>query len=215
MKNNNNIKKETATKQSTTKESREQALHYMQTLVDVSIESFLILDADLRVISANRVFYESFQVTKGQTENKLIYELGNGQWNIPELKKLLENILPNKKMVRDYEVKHIFPDIGEKTMRLNARQIDTVQLIVIAIEDITEKQKLKEKLAEYTKGLEISGAKSTKELAARVAELEKLNKSMVGRELKMVELKKEIADLKKNKNGNGKNGNGHNKNGQK
>jgi len=67
------------------KESKELALHYMQTLVDVARESFLILDADLRVISANPTFYNNFQVAKEKTENVLLYELGNGQWDIPEL----------------------------------------------------------------------------------------------------------------------------------
>jgi len=60
------------------------------------------------------------------TEGKLLYELGNGQWNIPELRKLLEEILPSKKVVKDYKVEHVFQTIGEKTMLLNAKQIDTV-----------------------------------------------------------------------------------------
>ncbi|MEO8637335.1 MAG: PAS domain-containing protein [Candidatus Taylorbacteria bacterium] len=179
------------------KDTREDALHYMKTLVDVSRESFLILDSDLKVISGNQVFYDNFKVAPEDTVNKFIYDLGNGQWDIPELKKLLEHILPSKKTVRDYEVEHIFPTIGEKTMRLNARQIDSVQLIILAIEDITEKFQLEKKVAEYTKDLEVKVAERTAELATRLQELEKLNKSMVGRELKMVELKKENADLKK------------------
>lgn len=184
-------------KQSGSEESKKLALHYMQTLVDVARESFLILDSDLRVISANEVFYQSFRVEPTQTENKLLYELGNGQWNIPELKSLLEGILPQKKTVKDYEVKHVFETIGEKTMVLNARQIDTVQLIILAIEDITVKKNLEEKLADFAKEQEAKIVERTKELADKVKELEALNKTMVGRELKMVELKKEIEDLKK------------------
>ena len=196
------------------KESRELALHYMETLVDVARESFLILDPNLRIVMANTVFYQNFQVSKEETEKRLIYELGNGQRNITELKEFLEDILPNKKAMRDYEVTHVFETIGQKTMVLNARQIDSVQLIILAIEDVTDKKNLEEKLAEYAKGLEVKVAERTHDIATRVKELEALNKTMVGRELKMVELKKEISDLKKRvQNGNGKNGNGKNHNG--
>lgn len=184
-------------KQNKSKESRKLALHYMETLVEVARESFLILDHDLKVISANPIFYQSFRVLPEQTENKFLYKLGNGQWNILELKKLLEEILPKKKVVKDYEVTHVFEKIGQKTMLLNARQIDTVQLIILAMEDITAKKKLEEKLVEHDKNLAIKVAKRTAELTDRVKELESLNKIMVGRELKMVELKKEIENLKK------------------
>lgn len=184
-----------------TKDELGLALYYMKTLVEVARESFLILTANLNVISANPIFYKTFRVTPTQTENKLLYELGNGQWNIPELKRLLEEILPQKKVVKDYEVKHTFPTIGDKTMLLNGRQIDTAQLIILAIEDITVRKNLEEKLAEYTKGLEIKITERTKELSDRVTELERINKVMVGRELKMIELKNEIAKLKKSRAG--------------
>jgi len=178
----------------------------MKTLVEVARESFLILDRDLRVISANEVFYQNFKVTLKQTENVFLYELGNGQWNISELKRLLEEILPKKKVVK-YEVKHSFPTIGEKTILLNARQIDSVQLIILAMEDITVRKELEEKLAEYAKNLATKVAEQTAELIDRVKELEASNKTMVDREIKMVELKEEIENLKKRiKNGNG-NGN--------
>jgi len=186
------------------KELRELALHYMATLVDVARESFLILDADLRIISANPIFYKNFQVLPLQTENKFIYDLGNGQWNIPELKRLLEEILPKKKIVKDYEVDHIFETIGKKTILLNARQIDTIQLIVLAMEDITVRRELEKKVVEHAKELESKIIERTTQLTSKVKELESINRSMVGRELKMVELKKEIENLKKMvKNGNG------------
>lgn len=173
------------------------ALHYMKTLVEIARESFLIIDADLRVISANPIFYKTFHVSPGQTEHKYIYELGNGQWDIVELKSLLEKILPEKKSVSNYEVTHTFETVGRRTIVLNARQIDSVQLIILAMEDITVKKGLGEDLAEYARGLEVKIAERTGELVDRVNELEALNKSMVGREVKMTELKKEIADLKK------------------
>ena len=213
MKNNN-------VRQNGLEESKKLALHYMKTLVEVARESFLILDADLRVISANPVFYQTFRVTPAQTENELLYELGNGPWDIPELKGLLENVLPEKKTVKGFQVRHVFETIGEKIMLLNAKQIDSMQLIILAMEDITDRKNLEEKLAEHTKGLEIKVAERTRELADQVKELEMINKSMVGRELKMVELKKEVENLKKlvkngnSKNGNGKNHNGNHKNGR-
>jgi two-component system CheB/CheR fusion protein len=181
-------------------ESKELALHYMQPLVDVARESFLILDHDLRVILANPTFYQNFQVRPEQTEKVLLYELGNGQWNIPALKILLDEVLPEKKAVRDYEVKHIFQTIGEKTIVLNARRIDTSQLIILAMEDITVRKELEEKLAQTAKDLAIKVEQRASELAdKRVKELEETNKIMVGRELKMVDLKKEIEELKKSR----------------
>jgi nitrogen-specific signal transduction histidine kinase len=192
-------------------ESKELALYYMKTLVEVARESFLILDSDLRVLVANPVFYQRFCVSPRQTENKFLYALGNGQWDIPELKRFLKEILPGKKIVKDYEVNHIFEIIGAKTILLNARQIDSVKLIILAMEDITERKQLEEKLADYARGLEAKINERTEELANRILELETLNATMVGRELKMVELKKEIKSLQKRvKNGNGN----HKKNGR-
>lgn len=173
------------------------ALHYLKTLVDVARESFIILDADLRVISANPIFYQTFSVSPKETEGVLVYELGNGQWNIPRLRSLLEDVLPKEKVIKDYEVTHIFESIGERTMLLNAQQIDAVQLIILAIEDISERKELEKIAADYAKNLEIEVAERTADLNDRVKDLEALNKTMVGRELKMVALKKENKSLKK------------------
>lgn len=178
-------------------DDKQLALHYMTTLVEVARESFLILDDELRVISANPIFYQNFRVMAKETENVLLYELGNGQWNIPELRQLLEEILPEKKVVKDYQVTHQFESIGLKTILLNARQIDTVQLIILAMEDVTSRKELEDKLSSHTKELEQKVIERTEELTARVKELETLNKTMVGRELRMVELKQEIESLKR------------------
>ena len=215
IKNESNHMKHNDTEQMGSDDPKGVALHYMKTLVEVARESFLILDSSIRVISANPTFYENFQVTQKETEGKPLYELGNGQWNIPELRRLLEDILPDKKVIKNYEVKHNFEAIGEKTILLNARQIDTVQLIILAMEDISVRKQLEKKIAEHAEELTCQVAERTGKLAEQVKELEALNKTMVGRELKMVELKEEIENLKKKiKNGNGKNGkNGKNGNG--
>ncbi len=168
----------------------------MQTLVEVAWESFLILDAKLRVISANPIFYESFKVKPVETEGTFIHELGNGQWNIPELRNLLEKVLPEKKVVRNFEVTHTFETIGQKTILLNASQIDAVQLIIIAMEDISDRILLEKKLETNITELGVKVAKRTAELTDRIKELEALNKSMVNRELKMIDLKKENSALK-------------------
>lgn len=115
---------------------------YLESIVDTIREALLILDKDLRVISANSTFYEQFKVDPKATENKLIYELGNKQWNLPELKQLIEEILPTHNPFNDYRVEHKFPHIGRKVMLLNARQIKAKgkwkDRILLAIEDITE-----------------------------------------------------------------------------
>jgi len=180
-------------------EDKEVAWHYLKTFSDTAREPFLILNPDLRVVGANASFYKNFRVSKEETENKLIYDLGNGQWDIPELKKLLENILPDHNPFNDFEVSHEFPTIGLKIMLLNARQLDSTKQILLAIEDITLKRAVEIKLANYTKELEKSVAEKTGELKIRISELEEINRLMIGREVKMAELKEEIAELKKQK----------------
>jgi len=181
------------------KDEKEIAMHYIKTFSDTAREPFLILDPGLVVTGANASFYRNFKVTKEETENKLIYDLGNHQWDIPELRELLEKILPEKKVFNDFEVSHEFPEIGLRTMLLNARQLDDTHQILLAIEDITLKRAIETKLANYTKDLEMGIASKTEELKARIDELSKMNRLMTGRELKMAELKKEIIELKKEK----------------
>lgn len=128
---------------STTELKNDQILYeeYLESIVDTIRESLLILDKNHRIITANKTFYEQFKVSENETIDRIIYDLGNGQWNIPALKKLLEEILPTHNPFNDFRVKHKFPNIGEKVMLLNARQIKAKgkwkDRILIAIEDIT------------------------------------------------------------------------------
>jgi len=179
----------------------EVAWTYIRTVVDTLREPFLILDKDLRVISANKTFYHIFQVTKDETEGELVYNLGNGQWNISRLKILLEDILPKNSFFEDFKVEHDFPKIGYKIMMLNARRIHAIEeerpIMLLAMEDITKQKQLEDKMREYTKVLTREVAKRTAELEVRVKELERINKIMVGREIKMIELKDQLEKLKK------------------
>lgn len=176
---------------------------YIRTVVDTLREPFLILDEELKVISANKTFYAIFQVVKEETEGKRVYDLGNGQWNIPKLKILLEDILPKNTYFEDFKVEHEFPKIGHRIMMLNARRIYTSDeekpIMLLAIEDITRQKLLEDQLKEYTKRLTREVAKRTAELEIRVKELERINKIMIGREMKMIELKRELEKLKKSK----------------
>src|SRR5207249_8982397 len=85
----------------------------------------VVLTADLRVSTANAAFYKTFKVPPGETNGRLIYEVGNGQWNIPKLREFLEDILPRNSFFDDFEVTHDFERIGRRTMLLNARRLNT------------------------------------------------------------------------------------------
>ncbi len=134
-------------------ESIKKRLTYYQEITDTIREPFVILDNELFVVTANKAFYETFKVVKLETEGKLIYKLGDNQWDIKKLRDLLENILPKHKFFNDFEVSNEFPNIGQKTMLLNARQIDSKQLILLAIEDTTEQTKLKKDTKKMTDNL--------------------------------------------------------------
>jgi two-component system cell cycle sensor histidine kinase PleC len=133
----------------------EAATRANEDIIETVREPLLVLDSDLRVLKANRSFYDSFRVTPGETIGNLIYDLGNRQWDIPRLRTLLEEILPQDNKFDDYEVEHVFSGIGHKVMQLNARRITQKeigsQLILLAIEDVTEKMRLERELAERTR----------------------------------------------------------------
>ncbi len=123
---------------------------YSENIIDTVREPLLALDQDLRVVKASRSFYDFFKVTSKETIGTLIYDLGNHQWNIPKLRELLETILPEKTTFDNYEVEHDFSTIGKRIMLLNARQIERAfgkkKIILLAIEDITERKESEEEI---------------------------------------------------------------------
>ncbi|HJW37983.1 MAG TPA: response regulator [Candidatus Udaeobacter sp.] len=122
---------------------------YAQNIVDTVREPLLILDTSLRVRSGNRAFYQTFQVSLEETENRLIYELGNGQWDIPDLRTLLEDIVPKSSVFNNFELEHTFPIIGRRVMLLNARKLEAGhhgELLVLAMEDVTARKRAEEAL---------------------------------------------------------------------
>lgn len=159
----------------------EKSWTYIRTVVDVVREPILILDKDLRVMVANEPFYRTFQVESKDTEGKVVYELGNGQWDIPALRKLLEDILPKHTFFKGFEVVHEFPHIGRKVMILNARQIHKEDaasasfppIILLAMEDVTEMMIVAETLAGHAKQTESKFAEKVEGLEADIKELEK------------------------------------------
>jgi diguanylate cyclase (GGDEF)-like protein/PAS domain S-box-containing protein len=137
------------------------ALEYANGIINTVRESLIVLDADLRVISASRSFYQIFKVKPEHTERQHIYDLGNRQWDIPKLRELLEDILPKTTSFDNFEVEHDFLDIGKRIMLLNARviyqKVIRTKLILLAIEDITERKKLEEKLKTLASHDELTG----------------------------------------------------------
>ena len=115
---------------------------FQEKLIDSVREALLVLDWDLRVVQANQPFYETFKVSPAETEGRLVYELGNRQWDIPQLRELLENVLPDDNAFDDVEVDHQFEGIGRRIMLLNGRRLDHLDLILLAIRDVTEQRKM-------------------------------------------------------------------------
>ena len=138
-----------------------EALKYTESIIETINESLLVLDADLRVVSANLSFYNTFKATPAGTVGNYIYECENRQWDIPSLRTLLEEILPHNSRFDGFEVDHCFQDLGRKVMRLNACRIycehtDT-QKILLAMEDATEQKLLEEKLSAAAVTDELTG----------------------------------------------------------
>jgi PAS domain S-box-containing protein len=131
-------------------DASKRGLDFAEAIVETVREPLVILDQNLEVMKANKAFYQTFQEAPEETENRLIYDLGNGQWNIPKLRELLENILPAHATFRDFEVIHEFQHVGRKVMRLNASEIFNpnaqARTILLAIEDATDRKQAEEAL---------------------------------------------------------------------
>jgi two-component system CheB/CheR fusion protein len=141
------------------KQSADEASEFAESVINTVREPLISLDQDLRVVTVSRSFYEFFKVKPEETVGKLIYDLGNKQWNIPKLRELLETILPQKATFDNYEVEHDFATIGRHVMLLNARQIERgmgkERIILLAIEDITERKEIESGLEKTRKELEV------------------------------------------------------------
>ncbi len=125
------------------KRTLDQTREYADTIVESAREPIVVLNAKLQVTAANPAFYRAFDVSRDETERRLIYELGNGQWNIPKLRELLEEIVPQNSRVDDFQMSHDFPHLGLRNMLLNARRVEMQPghpFILLAIEDVTEKR---------------------------------------------------------------------------
>lgn len=123
------------------REELEGQLEYNNKLIDSVRESLVVLDGKLRVMHANQVFYDTFDLSAEETEGFFLYETGDGQWDIPELRELLENVLPQKKSFDDFEIIHEFDRIGSRHMYLNGRRLDHLDRVILAIEDVTERHR--------------------------------------------------------------------------
>jgi two-component system CheB/CheR fusion protein len=178
----------------------EEARNYAQGIVETLREPLLVLDGDLRVVSANTAFYQTFKEVPQETENFLIYELGDRQWDIPALRKLLEEILPNNRVFQDFSVDVDFPLIGRRTMLLNARRLPREEhkdLILLALEDITDRREMEaalqdseQKLRTLNAGLMIS--QESERQAVSLALHEELAQNLAALKLKLGDIKNHL-----------------------
>lgn len=161
---------------------------YAESILRTTPDPLLVLDAQLRVETANGAFYTTFQIDPSQAEGRLVYELGNGQWDIPRLRELLEQVLPEASVFSNFEVTHQFENIGRRSMLLNARTLadeaHQPQRILLGIRDITERQQAEEVLRQAQRQLttqaEAALHGTRAQLIERAAELTAINRQLEG-----------------------------------
>jgi len=153
-----------------------EARRFAESVIETIQEALVVLDGDLKVLSANRTFYNTFEVNPEETVGRAIYEIGNHQWNAPRLRELLEDILPHNTSFEDFEVEHDFEHIGHRTMLLNARRIyreaRQTEMILLAIQDVTVRKRQEReilenqgKLAELTEELLLTEERERRRIA--------------------------------------------------
>ena len=185
----------------TREKSLTQSREYDESIINTVREPLIVLDQDLRVVSVSRSFYGVFKVKPEETVGQLIYDLGNKQWDIPKLRELLETILPEKTSFDNYEVEHNFATIGRRVMLLNARQIERAmgkeRIILLAIEDITERKEIEAGLEKTRKELAI--IKKTADEASEFAEsvINTVRESLISldQDLRVVTVSRSFYDL--------------------
>ncbi|MGB8991620.1 MAG: chemotaxis protein CheB [Desulfobaccales bacterium] len=181
----------------------EEARNYAQAIIETLREPLVVLDGDLRVVSANRSFYDFFKVFPQETEKRLVYELGGHQWNIPALRTMLEKVLPKNTVLQDFTVDAEFPLIGHRTMLLNARQIKGdadphPSLILMALEDVTARRAMEAALQESERKLqtlnaELMNAQECERQALSLALHEELAQNLVALKLRLRPLEAALA----------------------
>jgi len=161
----------------------QEAREYAECIINAVREPLVVLDQGLKIISVSRSFYDIFKVKPEETIGQLIYDVGNRQWDVPKLKELLENILPKSASFDNFEIEHDFPGLGKRIMLLNARQIPRPSgkpnIILLAIEDITESKKILDGFRE------------------EIRRLEALKRTASAREHVMMELKRKVDELER------------------
>ncbi|MBK6622168.1 MAG: histidine kinase [Saprospirales bacterium] len=185
-------------------QTRNELLHesyeYAEAIIATIDEPLLILDHKLNIKSANKSFYTKFKVNEKETEGALLYDLGNGQWNIPRLRELLEEIIPKNAYFHNFELTHNFPLIGERIMLLNASRIvqkmHQEQLILLAINDITDSAQLQRKekklLEKDIKESKTYSMELEKAVAERTAELKKANETLAEKNNELERMNKDL-----------------------